>query len=406
MKRAPFVVSLGALLAILSAPAGAQTQDRARAEEYFRAGAAAYGAGDFLAAIQALESAYRLTPLPAIAFSLAQAERRQYFVSREDLHLVRAIRLFRTYLSQVPRGGRRTDAAEALEQLETLSPRVRDPAESQLPGSPEGRVTRVMVSSPAPEARIGLDGAAPVSSPLIAEVSPGEHNVSVTAEGFFPANRVLVAVQGELIPVEVPLREKPARVLVQAPLDADLYVDGIYRGPAVGAQSLELPRGRHLFTFAKRGHRLKSVELDLARGQVEQIDTSLSWTRQRWFAVGLLAGSGATLLAGTALTTLSIHEQNRALEVLDRRSKQSIHPEDREDYSEAVESRNRYRAGAAASFALSAGALVTGLILFALDQPNPNEAVPTQPRGPQTSTARKPRLVARGGQGLTVELDF
>ena len=71
------------VLAFLLAPSVARADDLADAKNYFKAGASAYAAGDYLAAIQALDAAYRLTPLPAIAFSLAQAERRQYFASRE-----------------------------------------------------------------------------------------------------------------------------------------------------------------------------------------------------------------------------------------------------------------------------------------------------------------------------------
>ena len=58
-----------------------------RAKDSFKAGATAYAAGDYLAAIQALDAAYQLTPLPAIAFSLGQAERRQYFVDHSRDHL-------------------------------------------------------------------------------------------------------------------------------------------------------------------------------------------------------------------------------------------------------------------------------------------------------------------------------
>src|SRR5262245_36246218 len=88
--------------ALVSFSPAARADDVAAAKDLFKAGAAAYGAGDYRAAIQALEGAYRLTPLPAIAFSLAQAERREFFVSREPSHLARAVELFRLYLTQVP----------------------------------------------------------------------------------------------------------------------------------------------------------------------------------------------------------------------------------------------------------------------------------------------------------------
>src|SRR4051812_6955024 len=113
MKRC--FVAWAALLAMLPTPAFAEgSSDLERAKDSFKAGAAAYAAGDYLAAIQALDAAYQLTPLPAIAFSLAQAERRQYFVDHARAHLDRAISLFRQYIDVAPGGSRRADALDAL----------------------------------------------------------------------------------------------------------------------------------------------------------------------------------------------------------------------------------------------------------------------------------------------------
>jgi tetratricopeptide (TPR) repeat protein len=85
-----------------SQPSVQTNDDLERAKASFKAGAAAYAAGEYPAAIQALDTAYELTPLPAIAFSLGQAERRQYFVAHERQHLERAVALFRRYVADVP----------------------------------------------------------------------------------------------------------------------------------------------------------------------------------------------------------------------------------------------------------------------------------------------------------------
>src|SRR5262245_22479582 len=115
-------LALALLLVCAPALARAQSrQDLERAKASFQAGATAYAVGEYLAAIQALEAAYAITPSPAIAFSLAQAERRQYFVGHERPHLDRAIALFRQYVDQVPSAGRRADALDALSQLEPLA---------------------------------------------------------------------------------------------------------------------------------------------------------------------------------------------------------------------------------------------------------------------------------------------
>ena len=114
--RLGFVAALACAVPLLLARPGlAQSAaDTERAKASFKAGANAYAAGDYLAAIQALETAYELSPLPAIAFSLAQAERKQYFVKQDREHLERALLLFRRYVEQAPRGPRREDALSAI----------------------------------------------------------------------------------------------------------------------------------------------------------------------------------------------------------------------------------------------------------------------------------------------------
>src|SRR5688500_17158460 len=172
---------------LLTWPWPLQAQDLvvAQAKASFKAGAAAYELGDYLAAIQALEAAYRLTPLPAIAFSLAQAERRQYLIGRDAAHLSRAIALYRGYLRDVGSGGRRTDALEALGQLEPMAATtgVIVPPALGTGGPPTASVpqTRLMISCDAPGAQISLDGARTAPAPLIAQVAPGTHGVEVGA---------------------------------------------------------------------------------------------------------------------------------------------------------------------------------------------------------------------------------
>lgn len=402
------VLGLWLSLGLSALPVGAQSRDIAQAKEYFRAGAAAYAAGDYLAAIQALEAAHRLTPLPAIGFSLAQAERRQYFVSHERPHLERAIELYRSYLQQVATGGRRADAADALSQLEPLLVSLTGAAGAgeAAPAVAAPIRTRVMVSSPTPGASISLDGSAGVPSPMIAEVSPGKHQVRVTAEGFFTGDQRLVAVKGELVPMDVSLRERPATVVVKASSEADLYVDGAYVGPAKGTDQIQLSSGPHTFALARKGHRLEVIEIELSRGQTRTINAELRWTGQRWAAMGLFVGSGLSLVGGAALGSLAVHQEERATEILDRREEGNITAEDRENYSDATRSRDNLRIAAAVNLAASAGALITGLFLYEFDDPNLKKIMPK--RGPDAGSAKV--HVALGGSldqpVLNLGLDF
>ena len=67
---------------LLLALAGTASADEKTAERYFRAGEKAYAAQNFAAAAQNFEEAYKELPLPEIAFSAAQAYRRQYRVEQ------------------------------------------------------------------------------------------------------------------------------------------------------------------------------------------------------------------------------------------------------------------------------------------------------------------------------------
>jgi hypothetical protein len=385
MKLARIV--LHALLLVSPVVASAQTEKVSESKEFFKAGAAAYAAGDYLAAIQALEAAYALTPLPAIAFSLAQAERRQYFVSREPAHLERAIRLFRDYLAQVSSGGRRVDATDALAQLEPLALNFGGASGAVSGSLREPPKTRLMVSAEAPRATISLDGRPPVRSPLIVEVEPGPHAVRVTSPGFFPNERRVTAVQGALVPVEVELRERPSAVILRAPEDADLYVDGSYVGAVRDARRLELPSGRHVFNLALKGRRIETRRLKLARGETRELRVVMRPTGQRLAARSLFVTTAAGVGAGMLLTALAIREENAAEQIYGKREASNISASQLETYKDSLEMRNRFRIGAVASYAVALTALGTGLVLHEFDTPGIHAASRTGKREPRSRFA-------------------
>jgi hypothetical protein len=386
MKRPALVRTLAlvaALLALSSRPARAAEEDLGQAKAYFKAGAAAYTAGDYQAAIQALEAAYRLTPLPAIAFSLAQAERRQYFVSREREHLDRAVELYRTYLAQVATGGRRADATDALGQLEPLA-LAAGAAPAPAPGSPppaEAAKTRVLVTSEAPTASVSLDGAPPVPAPLIAEVTPGRHDVKVEARGFFPSERGVVAVAGALVPIEVNLRIRPAVIDLRGPSGADLYIDGRFAAKVEERNRIELSGGAHVFTFAKKGHRLKTVRVELEPGETRELRAGIEPTSQRTAAYVTLAASGVSLIATGVFAGLALGQEAKAGEIRDRQVAGNIDPRELAEYEEALDRRGQFRAASIASALIFGGTLVTGICLHEFDHPDVHETPPFQRGG-------------------------
>ncbi|MES1173511.1 MAG: PEGA domain-containing protein [Myxococcales bacterium] len=396
MKRGALYLALCSSLCALPAFADPPSELE-RAKDSFKAGAAAYAAGDYLAAIQALDAAYQLTPLPAIAFSLGQAERRQYFVDHSRPHLDRAISLFRHYIDVAPAGSRRADALDALSQLEPLAAAQPKSSGPSAPRPPESaRRTRVLITSDAPNARLALDGAPGVGSPLIREVEPGKHYVTVEASGFHAAQRELTAIAGELALTQVSLRERPSILSIWTSPDAEIYIDGSYTSPGGEGVVLQLSSGKHRLAVAQNGHRVAIFELMLERGKAQTIRVPLEQTPQRYISQALFIGGGAALGASLVFSALTIQAEGRAEEFLGRHGRQNVTGPDLYSYRSSILDRDRYRLGTAVCLTASAGFFITGLFLHELDRPNPQLLYRTGPRlgAPAPAPARASLQIA------------
>jgi hypothetical protein len=348
-----------------------------RAEDWFKAGAAAYVAGDYLAAIQALEAAYALKPLPLLAFNLAQAQRRQYFVDRRPEHLLRSVALFHRYLEDEPSGGRRGDAVKALAQLEPLLAQTQTAAAP--PSSPD-RGTRILVLCDVPNARIAVDGAEPGASPLIREVTPGKHQVEVRAAGYRDGKRQIDAEKGELVPVTVTLAELPSRLQLSTPDDAEVYVDGVLVSQGASALQLELPSGVHRVSVAEKGHRVATQSLELQRGQDITASFQLEPSRQRLASNVLFVGSAVALAAGGAFSYMAVSSEAAAKDFLSTHDRKPASTGELVRYNDDVTRRNRFRWLAGGAFGASLGLLVTGLFLHELDTPGADELYRSRPQ--------------------------
>ena len=367
MRRAQLAAAAATVIALARPAVADDAAALAQAKTYFNAGAQAFEAGSFNAAIQAFEQAYRLAPKPAILFSVAQAHRRQYYLDRRPDHLREALRLYRDYITKVEQGGRRADAAAALAELEPIAGRL-DPA----PAAPAGEVkapTRLMVSSQTRGARVTLDGAAPSDAPLIGDVKPGKHTVRIEATGFFSEEREVLAADGSLVAVDIPLRERPARVSVNAASGAQVSVDGRPAGSAPLSAPIELPSGRHLVTVVRNGSRAYSVEVDLARGEERRLDVRLETTGQRYASYALMSIGAGGLVVGGVLTGLALGAQRSAREIDDARASGNITGQQLDDYNRSLDQRETWRRAAGIAFGAGAVVAATGLVLFAFDQP-------------------------------------
>ncbi len=369
MKRAlRSVFALSALLSLASTSFAQPAPDLERAKASFKAGANAYAAGDYLAAIQALEDAYEISPLPAIAFSLAQAERKQYFRDEKRVHLERALALFERYLEQEARGARREDARLAINQLrQLLGEKPRSAPEPA--AKPQARPTRLMIVSDTPGARISLDNAPPASSPLIREVTPGRHHARVRADGYVDAERDVMALAGELLLTEVRLTEKPGTLYVWAPASSEVYVDGVFVGQGGELVTVPLASGRHQLSVAQQGRRLARRDVQLERGKTHTEVVTLEPTTQRNVSELLFIGGGAALGVSMVLSAFAIREENDAEDFLRAKRQGNVSVAQLVAYDASIAGRNRFRTAAAIGVTGAFGMFITGLFLHELDLP-------------------------------------
>jgi len=395
-SRPPCSLALPLAAAVLLLPLSSRADDLSDAKALFRAGVAAYTTGEFEAAIQAFRQAYAITPRPGLLFSMAQAHRRQFYAGerRDRRHLDRAIEGYRAYLEAVPKGGRRLEASQALEVLErarrALSPTEPEPKASIGPDDPEApdaeqederpampsppdpptEPTRIMVTSPVDGVAIALDGASPQPQPLIAEVSPGSHRITVSAPGYASVSQTVDAVPHDLVPRHVELDPLPAELVLSAPTSAEVAVDGRPVGGLGLRSRLSLPAGRHRLTVTERGHQPHVEILELERGSLTERDVSLSPTSQRIASYVVLGGAGAALLAGGILAGTAAAFESDADDILERSRSENITDADADAYDGAIRTRNDLRIAAGVSLAGGLLLSAAGLTMLLLDQPS------------------------------------
>lgn len=406
------LVSASLVLAGHNAQAQSNALDTAR--EYFQAGAQAYAVGEYAAAIQAFEQAYQLVPRPAVLFSIAQAERKQYFLDHELPHLTKAIDLYRKYLAQEPHAGRKGDAVQALSELEPIvarSPSIQSASSSAATaGIVAAASTRLMITSSTPEAHIALDGDAAVDSPLIREVAPGKHQVHVTAPGYVDTTRRIIAVKGDLVTVDIALVERPAQLVVIAREGALLSVDGRVQGVCPFPKPLELSSGSHLITLTANGYVGLSTEQTLVRGETTVVRAPMHRTVQRTTALIMLGASASVVTAGAVFAGFAHQQGNSARGFLNARGQQPLLPDDLAQYNSARSDRDRLDTVALTAFGVGAALAIGGVALIALDPGIVDAAAPNKDRAAQArSTA--PRLTATptlapGFAGLFTQVRF
>jgi len=366
MKR---YTALLALSLAFSTTTSRADDKKEQAKALFNAGAQAYSVGQYVAAIDAFEEAYKLQPLPAIVFSLAQAERRQYFVDHKPDRLTKALDGFRKYIAEVTQGGRRGDAVAAIAELEPLADKAKTMPPPP-PAEPVKQATRIMVTSPIPSAKVEVDGSSAGDAPYIGEVKAGKHTVVVKAKGYDDEKREVAVAEGGVIALDLEPRERPAFLNVKGPSGADISVDGRPVAVTPLASPLALSHGRHFVSVTKNGKLAFTREIAVVRGETSSVDVSLESSGQRYVAYGFLGAGVAAFVTGGVFVGLTLDRQHKAQSVLDTKDKSNIDPSQLGDYQAARADRDKYRTMSFVTFGAGAVLTTVGIVLFAFDRPS------------------------------------
>ncbi len=360
------------LLLLMSASVSAAPKVKAKPQvkALYRAGAQAYEQGKFEAAIEAFETAYGIQPLPQLLFSAAAAHRRQYAADGGVQHLHTALANYRKYLAEVKTGGRRVDAAKA---IETLQSKVREDDEPT-DGEKKAKATRLMVTTTSKTATLALDDKAAVAMPFVEQVEPGPHVLLIKAPGYRDVRREVVAVEGAVVAIEVPLAELPAQLMVNSSRGGDLLVDGSAHGSLPLPSPIKLPAGARNVVVLSRGSEAFVQAVTLERGKTFSLDVVTTTTKQRTTSYAVMGTSVAGFIAGGVLGGLAHKQQSTAQGILDARTAGSQRTEaDRLDYNAAIAARDDLRTSATVALGSAAAVGVAGFLLYLLD-------VPTAPR--------------------------
>ncbi len=368
-------IAAGALVALVLASHVAAAKEPTpeeveRARTFFNAGAAAYSAAKYYDAVRSFEQAYELAPRPQVLFSLAQAERKEFFASNNATYLRRAIQHYKDYLDQVPAGGRRSEATEAKADLEARLARL-DPSLAQGREVPaEKRKARVTVYSATPGAQASIDGGPPQELPYFGDLEPGRHKVRVFAEGYEAAEQEVSGDKPIDVPVSLTLRDRPAVVTVAYGGAGEVYVDGRIAATTPLSRPIEVAPGTHVLSVVANGKKPFSQEVVLQRGKPFVVEPHMETSGQRVVAWTMLVGGGVGLVGGAVFGLAAIGRENRAQEIERAQAERNITAEELDEHNRAIDRRDAFRTTAIVSASIGGALAAGGLLLYLFDKPS------------------------------------
>ena len=361
-------------LVCIAAPARA---DRAKAEQYFQAGAEAFKQQNFAAAAENFEHAYKELALPQIAFSAAQAYRRQFFIDRKPQYVQRAVELYEIYLAAVKTGGRVADAADGLaemkRELEALDTRQKHEEVHEVKTRiaisiaatgeqrPELGEIAAVSATDSVKATATLDGK-PIDLYAPTDVTPGEHTVVVDAAGYFPVTIQRRAVEGASDVWVAELKPRPAQLSVVTEDGATVAIDGKLAG-SVPLATQPVPAGKHVITVTRRGREAEQRDVVLSRGESKKLEVALVRTTKRRSVPWLIGGAGALALGAVVFTPLAISEDHDMSSLESKRMRVGLSTSELQQYRDDASRRDTFRDLA---FGLGGAAIAVGATAAAL----------------------------------------
>ena len=346
-----------------------------RARTFFNAGAQAYSAARYAEAVRSFEQAYELAPRPQLLFSLAQAERKEFFASNDGAYVRRAIAHYKQYLEQVPSGGRRSEATEAKADLEARLARL-DPQQAAGTAAVEKRKARVTVYSATAGAQASIDGGPPQELPYFGDLEPGKHRVRVFADGYFDAEREVSGDKPVDQPVDLPLKERPSMVTVVLDTTADILVDGRLVATSPVGRPIEVPPGPHVLSVAANGKKPLSQEVVLPRGKPFRFEPKPEASGQRIVAFTMLGVGAVGIVTGGVFGLLTLGQEGRAKSIQSERDTGNISADRLDAYNRSIDKRDAFRTASVVSFSAGAAFAAGGALLYFFDHPTVNVLPP------------------------------
>jgi len=190
-----------------------------------------------------------------------------------------------------------------------------------------------------------------------------------SAEGYFDADQEVSGDRGVDVPVNLPLRDKPALVTVEVESGADVFVDGRIVATTPVGRPIEVAPGGHVIALAKNGRQPWSQDVVLEHGKPFKVAPRLVTSGQRILAYTMLGAGGASLILGGLFALGSVGAERDARDIEAKRAKGNISPKELADHNKLIDQRDSERTAAIVFGSVGAAAAIGGALFYTLDKP-------------------------------------